>query len=185
MKAASSILVIDTKKHFFQCCLEQTCTLVLSTQFFACLIWYARPENQVPRKEFVHHCQNEKNLTTLESSADVQTTKNSRMKCNYGQTSPLIRFSKNNILNLLFRIILGRIKTGRTSQNLLVISTAVDFATVQVLLVVLANFKRSSRHTRHTSSFQRFMQSRLCRLSHKSSNRLSSLSKAHTILQQS
>ena len=40
--------------------------------------------------------QTEKNSTTSESSGDVQTAK-SRMKWNYGQTTTLIHFWKNNI----------------------------------------------------------------------------------------
>ena len=43
--------------------------------------------------------QSEKNPTTSESSDDVQTTK-SRMKWNYGQTSTLKHFWKDNIDNI-------------------------------------------------------------------------------------
>ena len=43
--------------------------------------------------------QTEKNFTTSESFHEVQTTK-SRMKWNYGQTSALIHFWKNNINNV-------------------------------------------------------------------------------------
>ena len=42
------------------------------------------------------------NSTTSESSDDVQTPKSSRIKWNYGQTSPLIHFWKKNIDNIVF-----------------------------------------------------------------------------------
>ena len=48
-------------------------------------------------KQTANH--NEKSSTTSESSDDVQTIK-SRMKWNYGQTSTLIHFWKNNINNI-------------------------------------------------------------------------------------